>query len=287
MSGMGDLHRHHRIIPAPIETPMASILVAGVHLFGHGVNTTGKLRTYPGGALVLVTRGEGIYKDASGKRSPLKRGDAILVFPGNPHWYGPQKNQIFDEIYVAFEGPLFESWFSSGVMDPTQPIRHLGEKIDDAASWLLLWIEKFAETKELSKQIRALTGLVSFFAEVSVLDGMESKGADHWLNQAKSALTHDLKGDIDLQEVAQRMDMGYEAFRKKFQARAGVAPLKYRNDKKIEAAKHLFQYSPQIGNREVAEALGFSDEFHFSKRFRTSTGESPHSYRKRLSNESA
>jgi AraC-like DNA-binding protein len=282
MSNMGALHRHHRIIPAPISTPMGIILLAGVHLFGHGVNQTGKLRNYPGGALVLVTRGEGIYKDAFGKRTPIKRGDAILVFPGVPHWYGPQKNQIFDETYVAFEGPLFDQWFSTGILNPTQPLRHLGEKIDDSASWLLLWIEKYAETKEPSKQIRMLTGLISFFAEIACQELAPQKSSDEWLNRAKAELTYDLKEELDLKTISERMNMGYEAFRKRFHSQSGISPLRFRNEKRIEAAKSLLQYAPQTSNRELAEALGFSDEFHFSKRFRNYAGLSPNEYRKSL-----
>ena len=141
MSEMGSMERHHRLVSSPVQTPVGSLLLGGLWLFGHGVNSTGRLRSYDGAALVLVTRGEGVYKDGSRKKQSVKQGDAILVFPGNPHWYGPQKGQIWDEVYVAFDGPLFDAWFRSGLLSPENPIRHLGSTIDDKASWLLLWIE--------------------------------------------------------------------------------------------------------------------------------------------------
>lgn len=284
MSEMGELHRHHRLLTTPVETPVGSILLAGLHLFGYGVNKSGKLRSYDGGALVLLTRGEGIYKDVAGRKTKLKAGDAILVFPGLPHWYGPQKGQIFDEVYVAFSGPIFDTWFTSGLLDPSKPIRHIGDAIEEKGSWLLLWIERFIELKDPSKQIQAMTALLQFFSEIALGDGYAKPEADAWLSKAMRALSYDLKGEIDLTVVAKEMGLSYEAFRKRFQAHAKTSPLRYRNERKIEAAKHLIRYAPQSSNREVADALGFSDEFHFSKRFRQISGMSPNEFRKTLAN---
>ena len=280
MSKMGSMHRHHRLITSPVQTEVGSILLAGLHLFGQGVNSTGKARVFDGAALVLVTRGEGVYKDSRGKRTPVKAGDAILVFPGMAHWYGPQKEQVWDEIYVAFDGPLFAPWFTSGLLDPDFPIRHLGDQMDSKGSWLMLWIEQFADLKSQSKQIQAMTSLVQFLSEIALGDGNHHKQSDDWLARAKSLLSYDLKGDVDLERVAKDLDSSYEAFRKRFQAHAGMAPMRYRNERRIESAKQMIRYSSQVSNREVADALGFSDEFHFSKRFRQIAGVTPNDFRK-------
>ena len=274
------MHQHHRLITSPVETEVGSILLGGLHLFGHGVNQTGKLRVFDGAALVLFTRGEGYYKDAKGKRTPLKRGDAILVFPGVPHWYGPSKGQVWDEIYVAFDGPLFAPWFTSGLLNPDNPIRSLENQINDRGSWLILWIEHFAGLKSKAKQIQAMTSLVQFLSEIVLGEGNDDKPADSWLGRAKSLLSHDLKGDINLERVAQELGTSYEAFRKRFQTHAGMAPMRYRNERKIESAKQMIRYSAQVSNHEIAEALGFSDEFHFSKRFRQIAGTTPNEFRK-------
>ena len=282
MSEMGIMHRHHRLITGPVQTEVGSILLAGLHLFGHGVNQTGKPRVFDGAALVLVTRGEGMYKDSRGKKSPIKSGDAILVFPGSPHWYGPQRDQVWDEIYVAFDGPLFAPWFTSGLLDPDFPIRHLGEKMDSKGSWLMLWIEQFADLKSRTKQIQAMTSLVQFLSEIALGEGNGHKQADDWLARAKGLLSYDLKGEIDLERVAKDLNTSYEAFRKRFQSHAGMAPMRYRNERKIESAKQMIRYSSQISNREIAEALGFSDEFHFSKRFRQIAAVTPTEFRKTI-----
>lgn len=280
MSEMGSLERHHRLISSPIQTPVATIQLGGVWLFGHGVNRTGRLRSYDGSALVLLTRGEGVYKDGSRKNQKVSQGDAILVFPGNPHWYGPTKGNIWDEVYIAFDGPLFDAWFRSGLLNPSNPIRNLGEAIDDRASWLLLWIERFVEIKDEVSRLQAINALMNFVSEIALGQGYASTEQNTWLSKAQSLLAYDLREEIDLNNVATSMGMGYEAFRKRFQSYAGVSPVRYRNIRRIEAAKQLIRYTPQISNRELAEALGFSDEFHFSKRFRQIAGVSPQDFRR-------
>jgi AraC-like DNA-binding protein len=244
------------------------------------VKPTGRLRSYDVADLVLVTRGEGLYKDASRKKHVVKQGDAILVFPGTPHWYGPQKGQIWDEVYVAFDGPLFDAWFRSGLLSPENPIRHLGSAIDDKASWLLLWIERFVEMTDQKQQLQALVALMGLVSEIALGEGMRPSEQNTWLGKAQSMLCHDLRDDVDLSKVADEMGMSYEAFRKRFLAYAGVSPLRYRNGRKIEAAKQLIRYSPQTSNKEIADALGFSDEFHFSKRFRQIAGVTPQAFRR-------
>lgn len=280
MSEMGSLERHHRLVHSPVQTPVGSLLLGGLWLFGHGVNHTGRLRSYDGAALVLVTRGEGVYKDATRKKQKVKQGDAILVFPGNPHWYGPQKGQVWDEVYVAFDGPLFDAWFRSGLLSPENPIRTLGSSIEEKASWLLLWIERFVEIKDQKQQLQALVALMSFVSEIALGEGMKSPEQNTWLGKAQNLLSHDLRAEVDLEKVAKEMGMSYEAFRKRFLSYAGISPLKYRNMRKIEAAKQLIRYSPQTSNKEIADALGFSDEFHFSKRFRQIAGVTPQAFRR-------
>src|ERR1051325_8404499 len=46
-------------------------------------------RRYDAYAVVLVFSGSGRYRDPSGRDRPVEPGDAIVVRPGRPHWYGP------------------------------------------------------------------------------------------------------------------------------------------------------------------------------------------------------
>ncbi|HLO98362.1 MAG TPA: AraC family transcriptional regulator [Fimbriimonas sp.] len=255
---------------SPVQTPFGSVYLAGLHLFGHGSDDRNRLRTIDSHALVLVTRGGGSYKDGRGTKIQVQQGDLILVKAGAPHWYGPSKNQVWDEIYVCLDGAIFDHWFAYG-----QPIvRTITENFNSKSEWLLLWIEQLATTKSPRKQREALLALSQFIGEIVSADNQ-----DEWVERAKSALRYNLREDVDLDAVAAELGSNSEAFRKRFQSHTGTSPIKFRNDAKMDAAKHLVRFHNKITNREVAETLGFSDEFHFSKRFKQIVGVTPNEFR--------
>ena len=55
---------------------------------------------------------------------------------------------------------------------------------------------------------------------------------------------------------------------------------RYRAGRRIETACDLLQYTTMTG-AQIAERLGFSDEYHFSKRFKELRGKSPRQFRRR------
>jgi AraC-like DNA-binding protein len=75
--------------------------------------------------------------------------------------------------------------------------------------------------------------------------------------------------------------MSAETFRKKFARLAGTPPWRYRMTQVIERACRLV-HEGRLTNKEIAERLGFNDEFHFSRRFKQITGRSPREFRKLL-----
>jgi transcriptional regulator GlxA family with amidase domain len=87
------------------------------------------------------------------------------------------------------------------------------------------------------------------------------------------------EGDAAGREVAEAMGMGYENFRKQFTKHMGVSPGRYRERLRVERAKLLLR-GKRLGNKELAEILGYCDEAHFSKAFKRLAGVSPRAYSK-------
>jgi two-component system response regulator YesN len=68
--------------------------------------------------------------------------------------------------------------------------------------------------------------------------------------------------------------MGYESFRKQFTKIAGQPPGRYALARRVDRARSLLARH-RFTNKELADLLGFHDEFHFAKTFKKMTGVTP------------
>ena len=91
--------------------------------------------------------------------------------------------------------------------------------------------------------------------------------------------THYFETDITNDSLAALCGISTVYFRKSFEAAYGTSPIKYLNDLRMRKAKALLE-SDYASIAQVAESVGYSSIYHFSKMFRQYTGQSPSEYAK-------
>jgi ABC-type sugar transport system ATPase subunit len=87
------------------------------------------------------------------------------------------------------------------------------------------------------------------------------------------------EGDIDFRAIAGSVFMSYDNFRRKFKNQTGLSPNQYFIKLKVEKAKELLLFT-DLEIKEIAESLGFSDPYYFSRVFKEWEGSSPVKFRK-------
>lgn len=218
-------------------------------------------------AIVLVHEGNGTYVDDTTGPRTVEAGDAIVVVPGQPHWYGPAAT--WSEIFFVFDGPIFDALEVGGVLDIRRPVHRVRP--------LPVWRERFqafAERRRGLSQLEVLELarlLVELCGPEDVVPGP--------IRRARELLAGDLGAELDLRAVAAEVGLPYETFRKRFRAATGVSPAAFRLDRRIEAAQSLLRMTTTT-HAAIAASLGFADEYHFAKRFRARVGISPRDYRR-------
>jgi AraC family transcriptional regulator, arabinose operon regulatory protein len=102
---------------------------------------------------------------------------------------------------------------------------------------------------------------------------------DDRISKAVSMLSADLHKRIKMQDVADFCGLSIKSLERKFQAIFLESPLQYRQELKIEQACAMLHFS-DFSIEEIAERLGYSDRFHFTKTFTKLKSISPGKFRK-------
>jgi len=222
-------------------------------------------------ALVLITAGGGAYAQQNGMRTVVSAGDVLLIFPDVAHGYGPTADRNWDEIYLVFDGPVFDAW--RGMMQAMGPVV--------SGAPLRQTFMKFRSVAMRSGAVRRLLELQSLLADLWEFSRLGRSSEPAWLSRAKEMLSLaplDARGDP--KRVASAVGVDYELFRKRFRQEMGTSPGKFRDAVILRAGARLLAET-DLNLDRIAELTGFCDAFHFSKRFRQVIGVSPREYRQR------
>ncbi|MBO5211465.1 MAG: helix-turn-helix transcriptional regulator [Clostridia bacterium] len=84
--------------------------------------------------------------------------------------------------------------------------------------------------------------------------------------------------DLSITEIAKECGVSECYFRRLFQEYSGESPINFRQKHRIEKAKQLLLSDEHYTVSEIAEELGFSDIYHFSKTFKKLCGMSPNKF---------
>jgi AraC-like DNA-binding protein len=100
-----------------------------------------------------------------------------------------------------------------------------------------------------------------------------------WLDQARRQLME--IPDTPPEAIARSVGLSYATFRKEFTRHTGKPPARYRLHRRIEQAQVLIAQR-SLSNKQIADTLGFYDEFHFSRHFKAVTGQTTRDFRQAL-----
>jgi AraC-like DNA-binding protein len=256
-------------------TPLGQISLAGYIRNSRGVSLS-RLRNYESFALVYLLDGSGRMKVDGQPLMKCRAGDLLFVYPGVPHGYGPGPDEKWSEFYVVFNGPVFEFWRRHGLLNPS----HAMQRLAPIRQWLpqLEAVVAAGKPSTTDEMLRRICRLQKFLADIMQAPKSEPARVP-WLEEAMDEL---VKGaGITPEVLARRLGLSYETFRKEFTRHTGCPPARFRTRRLIEQSAALMA-DRHLSNKELAETLGFYDEFHFSRRFREVMGKSPREYRQGL-----
>ena len=110
-------------------------------------------------------------------------------------------------------------------------------------------------------------------------DEKNNMSGEEYVQLAIRYLNEHYMEDIDISLMASELGFHSAYLTRLFGRYAGVTPLKYLTNLRIQEAKRLL-LDTSLPISVVGERVGYPDQFHFSKTFRKATGVNPSAFRK-------
>ena len=152
-----------------------------------------------------------------------------------------------------------------------QPIRRL---LEDA--------ELFMRQRTPLNQLKAMHALESAFLLIHDWQQRQaSDSIDHRIMRAAERLCSDFHAPMDVDSLAYHCGLSNSRFAHLFREHMGIAPMSYREERRMEAARALL-IANEAKIQDIAEELGYENPFHFSKRFKQHHGMSPKFFRQHM-----
>ncbi len=204
--------------------------------------------------------------EVDGKEQDFEKGTIYIVPAGESHAeYGKNGTEI---IFFHFECESFK--FPTGIFNDN----------DGSLLNILRQLQAEHHSEDASSEIMKTALLIQLLimTERSKTEHVEQKK----LAPILEYIDKNFQFEINIFELAKKLNYSYEHFRHIFKEHVGISPWNYVIEKRIEMAKHLIK-TTDMSLSEIGYGCGFSSSSHFSMTFRSKTGYTPTEYKKRHS----
>lgn len=223
-----------------------------------------------------------------------KKGEFLLLCPNIPHSFRVLKSSLtqphihFDLAYDSNSKKIFICYQTYGNLTTDQQLLVRENvfpqlknspilKISDKKEFLKLFFD-IIDTQELNSlecKAKMLLLLQTIISE-NVPEFTSTPSTNlHIATHIKSYIDANYNQEISLDILERQFDYSKFYIEKLFKQEYGIAVMTYRNNKRMEAAIQLLE---EHSVTEVAQSLGFSSIYSFSRAFRLKYGFSPTKY---------
>lgn len=218
----------------------------------------------------ILLSGTGDYWDETGFHAPLIPGSVVQRLPERTHSTQITPDGNWLEFYISFGKITFDTLVALGMLDISSPVLFFAETE-----------KQIPHFKKLITQMEAAldSDLSSYYLDVQKIAISLTNYArlhekkDSFITEACRLLEHDLDKQLSLKDISSQLCIGYESFRKQFYQEMHMSPDAYRQQKRMQTAQMMLLDGQSV--KSIAQALGYSDTYAFSKQFKRHFGCAP------------
>lgn len=260
------------------QIPPTSVYPPNVHPSGYFF-TWEKGRVLQEYQINYITEGSGIF-ETSTDQFQVVPGSMLILRPGMWHRYKPDPNTGWNEHYIGFNGDFCSHLFNEAFFQSGKPVLYVGFQ-ENLLKLFLEIIQLVKDEKTGHQQVAAANTILILSKILSVVRNQEfaGKSIERTIRKACLYFRENLNTNVNIEGLANELNVGYSYFRQMFRKYTGIPPTQYHLSLRIQKAKDLLVSTDQ-SFKEIAIDLGFESYFYFSRIFKDKTGKSPMEFRK-------
>jgi AraC-like DNA-binding protein len=229
--------------------------------------------------LVYIMQGSGTFVSDDTKERAICKGQLIILFPNQWHRYRPDPESGWNVYYIRAGGSMLDNLLNSGFLVRHSQVLNVGTN-EELAKLYERALKVAGSGKNGAQQHLAglMLHIMGMALSISKNKLFQPDEVEQQVEFAKMLLNENLLNGIELEELAQRMNISYAYFRRIFKEHTGYAPYRYLQELKIRKAKQLLSNTTQSVD-EIASSLNFGSVENFYASFKKHTGYTPMRYR--------
>ncbi|MDD3118388.1 MAG: AraC family transcriptional regulator [Victivallales bacterium] len=228
-------------------------------------------RSFPFYGLAHLIDGDGFYYDGdTGTTVPLEPGDGVLISPGKRHEYGGRERYFLEDA-ISFVGPTADALYQAGII--TDGVLRIGTERRLLPLILKLRDPSLVSQFEANVMLQQL--LLNLFRENRRHDSAPHRKLQQLLHEL-NAMPHHW---WTVAEMADYCNLSTNHLRTLFHNATGMGPKQYFDRLKMSKAAEML-CATRMKLPEIAAYLGYTDQYHFMRRFSAIFGMPPVKYRK-------
>lgn len=214
------------------------------------------------------------------KTYSIKSGQGFLIFPGQITTYYADPNLPWEYLWIEFDGLRVKEAIDLTDLSVNNPVYHshskeLREKLQEE----MLYIAHHAKESPFH-----LIGHLYLFLDYLTQSSrsttlvQSSKMSDYYIKEALNYIEQNFQNNITIEEIAAVCGINRSYFGKIFRNSIGRSPQEFLINYRMVKATELLKLT-SLSVAEIGSAVGYENQLHFSRAFKTIYGVSPREWR--------
>lgn len=210
----------------------------------------------------------------------IKSGQGFLIYPGQINTYYADNQLPWEYVWIEFDGLRVKEALDITELSVDNPVYHSHSKqLREQMMNEMLYIVQHAK----ESPFHLIGHLYLFFdyltqSAKSTKPIQSNKMSDYYIKEAINYIEQNFQNDITIEDIAAVCGINRSYFGKIFRNSIGRTPQEFLMNYRMIKATELLKLT-SLSIADIGSAVGYENQLHFSRAFKTIYGISPREWR--------